>query len=401
MIRFVLFLICALFVWTAWAEPPVSLSSAIELALENDIRLLSGRADLSIAQLRQESAAVWRDPELRLEPSVDADEDYIDSAIRFYLPHPWRVHADGLERASQTAASTAQMQMGRIQVATEIFQLYREFQCLEKELALVTRLIEIKQQRADVICQQVDAAMKTSTDALLFRWELRDAQREARTLRCDMDRIQGQLAERIARPVESLRLEPLPEVEPAVLIDSETVDQLALELRPDLQLLHAQLQQAQSRVQQADAERIPWFSYVQAGYADSAEEWRIQAAVSLPIFSLSGSKKRQALAEQALRRVSVDASQDAIALQVRQAAFNLNNAIEEWQMHRQEMDALAAEAQQEIEMLQEYAAGAPDEWMKLQERIVQADRRLLDVRRDVNAARADYLLGTGQILIQD
>ena len=399
--RYVLFLFGALPALMTSAQPPLSLGTAIELALENDIRLLPGKTELKITRLQQDNLAVWEDPEFRFEPSVDSKENYFDSAIRLYLPHPWQLQADSMERASQTAVSTAELQMGRIQTATEIFQLYREFQCLENELALANRLVEIKQQRAALAAQQVDAGVRTSADALLLRWELRDTQRETRTLRRDMSLLKEQLAERTAQPLDTLNLEPLPEPENSRAIDPETAVQSALELRPDLHLLHAQLQQAQSEVQQANAERIPWFSHVQAGYDESSEDWHVQAAISLPVFSLTGSKKRQALAVKSLWQASIDASQDAVSRQVKDAILTLNNAIEEWQMQHQELQELAGETQKEIDALREYASGDPDKWMKLQERILQAKRRLLDVRREVHAAHANYLLITGQTFIRN
>ena len=392
----IFFVLCLLPLWAVQAQDRVSLQTVIELALENDIRLMPGKIQLKVSQLQQSPSAVWEDPEVRVEPSVDSDENYFDSALRFYLPHPWRLKADGMERASKTAASTAELQMGRVQVAVEMFQLYRGFQCLEKEYAFATRLIDVKQQRSELAREQVAASVKTSTDALLLRWELRDAQREARTLQREMDLIKGRLAGWIGQSLDELLLDPLPEEEFSVSAGRNPAVETALELRPDLHLLYAQLELAESQVRQVEAERIPWFNHVQAGYSDSSEEWQVQAAVSLPIFSFGGSKKRQALAEQSFRVAAIDASRDAISLEVNQAARVLNNAVEEWQMQQQELGELAGEAEKEIKALQEYASGEPDEWMKLQERLIQAERRLLDVRRSVYAARADYLLATGQ-----
>jgi len=394
--KFIFFVLCLFSLWSVQAQDRVSLQTVIELALENDIRLMPGKIQLKVSQLQQSQSAVWEDPEVRFEPSVDSDENYFDSALRFYLPHPWRLKAEKMERASQTAASTAELQMGRVQVAVEIFQLYREFQCLEKEYALATRLIDVKQQLSERVQEQVDAAVKTSTDALLLRWELRDAQREARTLQREMDLIKGRLAGWIGQPLDELLLDPLPEEDFYVSAGRNAAVETALELRPDLHLLTAQLERAESQVCQVEAERIPWFNHVQAGYSDSSEEWEVQAAVSLPIFSFGGSKKRQALAEQSLRLAAIDASRDAIALEVNQAAQALNSAVEEWQMQQQELGELTGETEKEIKVLQEYASGEPDEWMKLQERLIQADRRLLDVQRSVYAARADYFLTTGQ-----
>ncbi len=401
MIRRILFWLCVFSGLTASAQSTLSLGEATELVLENDIRLIPGKTGLKISQLKQNQSVVWDDPEIRFETGIDSKDHSVDTAVRLRFPHPWQLQADSMERASQTAISLAGMEMGRIQIATEVFQQYRNFQCLEKELALIRRLIEIKQKRSDFAREQVNAAMKTSADALLLRWELRDVQRDARVLQRELGLLKNWFAERVARPVESLQLDPLPDLEMPDFIDYDIAIQFALELRPDLHLMNAQLQQAQALVRQADVERIPWFNHVQASYDESSEEWSIQTAVSLPIFSFGGSKKRQALAEQTLQKASIDASQDAIARQVQQAAREWTSAIEEWQMHHGEFVELTGETGKEVEMLRKYVAGAPDDWMRLQENLIRAERQLLDVRRNVHAAHANYLFTTGQTLIQE
>lgn len=375
---------------------PLSLNTAIEMALKNDIRLLPGKTALQIAQLRQDAAPVWQDPEARFETGLGTEQNSLDSALRFYLPHPWMVKAAALENASLTASAAAEHQMARLATATEAFRLYREFQCLEKEASLATRLVEIKKRLAGLSEQQLAAAMETSSRALMLCWELRAAEQEERALRRELHVLKNRLAARTGLAPEKLRLPALDFAAPFNPVNTEQAVHSALERRPDIQMLQAQLQEAESEMKQVRAERIPWLNHVQTSYSDRSDEWAVQVAVSLPVFSLSGSKKAQALAEQSLRQTALAVSKEAVSIQVREALEALDSATGEWTVHQAEQLELADATRTEIQKLQELAPSAPGEWLALEERLVQAERRLLQTLRVVYSAQADLFFATGQ-----
>jgi outer membrane protein TolC len=382
---------------SAGEEPaPLSLSAAAQLALANDARLLPGKTALQLARLRQDAPAVWRDPEARFETGLDSEEDFLNSTLRFYPPHPWQMKAAGLEKASLTAAAAAEHRMAEVAAATEVCRLYRELQCLEKEISLAARLAEIKKERADLSEQQVEAAMETSGRALLVLWELREAEREERALRREFDVLRTRLAARTGLAPETLRLPPLDFSVQFAPADPEQAIRSALERRPDLQLLQAQLQEAESQVALAQAERIPWLNHVQTGYSDRSDEWAVQVAVSLPVFSLGRSKRNPALAEQSLRKTAFIFSEDAAAAQVREAIVAFDSAAGEWAAHRAEEAELADATRSEIQKLKELAPSAPGEWLALEERLAEAEQRLLQTLRAVYSAQADLFFATGQ-----
>lgn len=378
---------------------PLSLNTAIELALKNDIRLLPGKTALQIAQLRQDAAPVWRDPEARLETGLGTEQNSLDSALRVYLPHPWMVKAAALENASLTASAAAEHQMAGLATATEAFRLYREFQCLEREASLATRLVEIKKELAGLSEQHLAAAMETSSRALLLCWELRAAEQEERALRRELHVLKNRLAARTGLAPEKLRLPALDFAAPFNPVNPEQAVHSALERRPDLHLLQAQLQEADSQMRLVRAERIPWLNYVQPSYSDRSAEWAVQVAVNIPVFSLSGSKKGQALAERSLRQTALAVSKEAVSIQVREALEALASATEEWTVHQAEQLELADATRTEIKKLQELAPSVPGEWLALDEQMVQAERRLLQTLRAVYSAQADLFFATGQPLL--
>jgi len=387
----ILILLAVVPLLAADAQKFLSLSSAMKLALENDTRLLPGKAAWQLAQLRQESPGVWRDPEARFETGLNSDEPFLDSALRFYLPNPWEVRSVSMENASLTATAEAEYRMGGVATAAEVHRMYREFQCLEKEILLADRLTGIKQELASLSDKRVKAGMQTSGQSLLLRWELRETEREARTLRGEQAVLKNRLTALTGLKLETLEIPVLEFPETFAAPDAE-VD---VAHRPDLMLRQAQVQKADAKLKQARAEQVPWFNHVQTSYSDSSDEWDVQVAVSLPLFSLAGSKKNLALAERSLRQTICEVSEEAVSAQVCMALEALTGAVGEWQLHRTELAELAEATRAEIEKLQEFSPSAPAAWLTLEERLVQAEHRLIQTLREVYSAQADLLFVTG------
>ncbi len=379
----------------------LSLNTAIELALENDVRLLPGKTALQIAQLQQDSPTVWKDPEARFETSLNSEENYVDPSLRFYVPHPWLVRAGAQERAARTDAASANHQTAEATTVAEVYLLYREFQCLEKEIFLADRLAEIKKELFVLAEQQVAAAMKTSGKALLSRWELREAERKVRTLRRERDGLKNRLASRTGLDPNAIQLPALELPENFLTPDSGAILRAATGQRPDLRRLQAELKEADAHVKLARAESVPWLNHVQTGYSGRSDEWDVQVAVNIPIFSLRSSKKRVAIAERALRQTILSVSEQAAAAQVREALDRLDGSAAEWAAHRAEQNELTEATQEEIEKLKEFAPSSPGDWLALEERLVQAEHGVLQTLRAVYDAQADLILVTGSLSIQE
>ncbi len=392
-------IVATLFVtMTASAQTqPLSLGAAIELALENDIRLLSGKAALQLAQIQQKCPSVWEDPEARFETALNSDENEFRSALRLYFPHPWRLKAASHERAAITGEAEAEHLMAATVTASEVYWTYREFQCLEKEILLANRLTEIQQVLATLSDKQVKAGMQTSGQALLLHWELREAKRTARTLCGERAVLKNRLASLTGLESETLEI-PVLEF-PEIFSAPDAVSDIAR--RPDLMLRQAQLQQASAQVKLAQSEGIPWFNHVQTGYSDRDNEWGIQVALSIPVFSLRSAEKRAAFAEQSLWQAVVGAAEKSAKAQMHEALAAFNAAAAEWTVHREEQRELANATHKEIEKLKEFAPSAPGEWLKLEERLVEAERDLLKTLEIVYSARANLLFASGQTSIQE
>ncbi len=374
----------------------LSLDRAINLAVEHDIQLLPQKNAWQLAQVRQESQMVWEDPEVRVGAKFSSQPDSYNSTLRLYLPHPWKVKASALENASRTALTEAEFQMGKIVLISDIYRLYREIQCLEKEIELAARLTTIKKERALLIERQMQSAMSTSSQVLLLKWDVRTVEREERELRRTFKKLKAYLATRTGLPSKTLQLPSLDLAKKIAAKSSAVAIQSALRQRPDLHLLQASLQQANSQLKQIQAERIPWINHVQTSYSEQNNEWGMQVAISVPLFSLNSSKTTPARAERAMRQTSIVLSEQTISRQVQEKTETLNDTLEEWAMQQTEQTELEKAIAVEITKLKKFAASNPSAWLVLEEKLVQSKQRLLKTRRSVDAAQADLLLATGQ-----
>lgn len=388
-------LFAVLFLAQSLCAEELSLQTAIDLALENDLRLLPTRTALQRAQIQQEHIAVWEDPELRLRTGFD-DQD-LDTAFRIYLPQPWSLDAEKNLRSAQTAEAVANQQRARLTSVTQTTRLYREFQCLEKELILLARQIDIEQQRVDLSQKQLSANRTTSSQVLLQQWNLREIKQKKRVRQRDFILLKTSLATRTGLFGETLQLPPLEIKESPFQISIEEAIQIARAQRPELQLLRAQRKQTAAQMDQIHAQRIPWFNHLQSNYSDRNQEWGVQVAISLPIFSQSRSRRAPLLAEQSLQQTALEISETAIQFQVREQLALLESAQAEWQILQTEHADLIHATHSEISKLKEFASAAPEEWLRLEEHLLHADHAQLNALRNIYIAQADLFFVIGKI----
>lgn len=386
-----------LFCLTAFAEEPVSVLSlerAIGLAAENDVRVLPGKTAWSLAQLQEGAPAPRQDPEARFSTGLNSGQNYLTTSLRFFPQHPWRIKAEASLLGSATATAAAEYQTAQLQTAAEVFRLYREIQCMEKERQLLVQLAVIKKELSALRAQQVDEAVEISSRALLARWEQRETEDVRRELLRKIFLLKNDLSARTGLTAEALLLPPVLLTETFLPADTDTVIRRALAGRPDLRLLQARQQQSESKLEIVKAARMPWINHFETGYSDRTDEWAIQVAISIPVFSLGGSQKGLALAEMSLREEEFAFSEKAASAEVRRAASALNSAIEAWVVQREEHDGLAEATRSEIEKLKVLY---PQERLALEERLVQADRDLLNLLRSVYSTQADLFSATGAL----
>jgi outer membrane protein TolC len=319
-------------------QPPVTVSSnetdaltlprAIERACAADGTLAVLKAALAVADARKKAATDLQDPELRFSggdgtgdaiarqqevpPAANSVTRTAESsqsqaaALRFFPPHPWI--RDARVSAEEAGRNAARMDVRAAEwaVAMQVSRLFEDVRHLSRDAVLLDQLVSVCDDTRTLFQERAQARQVSKLDVLQVAQRRLQAVAARDRVRRSLRESRRLLALRVNLPLEPLVLAdsktPRPFSDPAILANAR-VAATGRVVRADLAALRWRVLAAQARVDEARAERIPWFSFIQAAYAngerdqqsregagvsrersDSAE-WRVDVGVTLPLFS--------------------------------------------------------------------------------------------------------------------
>ncbi len=345
----------------------------------------------------------WPDPQLRLgrawqdaddaSPGSDPREwgrrsaDSYDAALRANLSNPFvnrwrRIHGEAVGRALEAEA---------LEASTRVFHQVRSWcldaATLEQELRHLEQIVELRAELRDVRSRQASAGVAGALELIqavarhaATRSDLRDKQADRRSLL-------RQMATHVGIPEDQIRLrplsdEPLPDVSRWT---AETLAERALSQRPDALRLRHRVAAAEYERRVAQAGGIPWFTYVEAAYADEATridsyrdggtgasrtdrdsaEWQLRLAVTLPIFGGHVDRLRAAGIRQA-------AAQARLAILEQEVRNELAAVLTELREALAERDRIVDENRQVLAIMQARLDGLADEPAVRPEELIEA-----------------------------
>lgn len=258
--------------------------------------------------------------------SGETDESYQDSdgyrvTLRLYPPNPWeRAAAVSAARADFYAAQ-ASLQYFRAQTAYEVRRAYAEFLFAREDVEILSRLLTVSEslvKKTNELLERGQATVIESMDASRrYLSALADKDERSR----DMDDAKGLLASLTGLPTDLLDIRhenvTMGDIDPGQA-DIRILEDTAMRYRGDLVAAGWSVRSAEAAYDAAKAARIPWLSHIQAAYGSSedvteswsteqeissdgtasstqvsereetGEEWRVDAAIRLPIFTWLG-----------------------------------------------------------------------------------------------------------------
>ncbi len=284
------------------------------------------RREVAVAQSRDQSATRPADPEFRYgfgaryresPPVSPIDNPWFselrdverttehDFAIRIFPANPWRNRAvrDGAQAGTEVARAryqTAKMRLAHA-VLTEILNLRQR----SSEMVLLDQIVTVRQRRHQYLAQRAEHEQATRAAVLEAAADWLAARQDLSAGKAQQAQVLGALAARsglekqqiltlLADP-DDMRLATTPDVQGRIP-DATGI------FRPEAVEREWAVQQARAALREAKFDRRPWISHVQAGYgyddrAGRNEEWTVQGAISIPLFSRIYPKDRTAEAE--------------------------------------------------------------------------------------------------------
>jgi outer membrane protein TolC len=362
----------------------LGLEDAVALAILNDVQLAPYASALKLAQYRSAAFLPRDNPELRLGTDLDGADPDQTASIRFFPLHPWEAGALKRENKALVDEETAVYQGAVLETTLETMSLYHEIQCLEKEKTLYDRLSEIRQQAAERVERQVAAAVGTQAQGLIAYWEAHEALESRRNVEIESARRMQSFAVLIGRPVGQFNVAALDEDAAFTPLDVETSTQAALGNRPELQLLRARRASADARLRGAKADGIPWLNHVEVGYRKNSSRWELGAAFDIPFFTVAGTDKMLASEALLLREIEVDTEEQLVHLKVAAAVQAYNVAVNEWNSLQAEQKTLMEKTRAFLESTPADNSRQLEDRVSLEEKLIRAEFKMLDVRRGVN-----------------
>jgi outer membrane protein TolC len=298
-------------------------------------------------------------------------------------------------------------------VAMEVSRLFADIRFLSQDAGLLDQLVSVCDDTITLFQERAQARQVSRLDvlqvsqrrlqALAARDRVRRSLRESRRL----------LAMRVNLPLDQIVLAdpktPQPFSDPAILTNAR-VAVTGLAVRADLLALRWRCLAAQARVDEARAERIPWFSFIEASYANGEQdqqaregasvsreksdrvEWRVDVGITIPLFSWSNHTPD-------LRRA--ESRQAAITLgeAIRNAGREVQDGLDAADSLRERQAEYAAQSEPVLRDLEATLRTLAEETGLPPEQILAAREQLLSLQRFQR--EQDYEFQKGVVALED
>ena len=390
-----------------FAPMDMGLEEAVAWTLQNNPELATFRAQRGIASANLVIARTFPfNPILSVQPayvhgrSADVVSNPVDTQVTVIMPlevrHQRRFRQqEAIAALSRTECEIlAQETNATVRVARAYWgTLYR----IEK-LRLLEVTARLNRETADQVRKLVDQGRLRGADWILARTEVDDTRSQTNIAKIALSIAQGELLRSIGMTDPNLSVRGKLEV-PAIATDLETLTQIAIERRADLQARQTMVREAEARLRLTIADRFgnpsigPYYQFDQS----SLHFVGAQVNVPIPVLNVKRGEIQQKEAELvqfslAARQVETQVRQDVAAARSRWAS-----AHEGVETYNKEILPNLRESMAGIEKL--FAQGEPGvdvlRLIDMRRKSLRADDGYLDALWEVLQAQADLAAATG------
>lgn len=430
-------------------DGPMDVKTAVALALKHDPDLAVLRDDVRVADANRSAAVQIDSPQLRFStgsgdrtgrqfstvgitntpwfvPGVTAVTNIADTAtgvttdydegqhtavtLRLYPPNPFTLKYRVSETTALLLAAVSKLRGAEWSLATEVLKTYETVHHLKQDMEFLNKLVLVEKEMTKKLEKGAAAGEATLMDMmdvsrryLRVLTDLDKARRDHDKAVRDLADITGTTASTLTVPSER---PALPSLDPAI-VTLKVLETAALEHRSDLAALLWEYHAASAAAGGARAQKIPWFSYLQASYSrdtrDSvtdrntawttsdggsvtvarpsisssdlaSQEWRIDAGISIPIFSLFTRPEDPSIAEQHRRKTILTAGWKNTLTQIHNRFSNVLESRESLRLYKDSSGPHMARMRKLLKNLDVESGLDPDDAAKTAEVIVLTER---------------------------
>jgi outer membrane protein TolC len=351
---------------------------------------------------------------------VTTETDVLRIALRLFLPNLWTAGPRADASRAAFAAAAAELSDAERRVRAEVKRRFAEILYLEQDLALVAQLAEVRQKTLALVTDLVERGQATALDSAAALQRHAQAVADRGRLEADLAAARSALSSAMGHPAGGVPLSAeglLPSVPDEEALRAERLKRVALENRYDVAAAYWRCQAAMAVLREARAARLPWFTFLEGSYGrthqrdrrdavwemsggsayldpflalpmDEVEEteWRVDAAISVPLFSLGPGATRVQRAEYARALALLGESVRQAGVQVQDAALLLQRTEARASPLRADVEQRSLEARQVLAQAEARPDLNPLDIEKVREATVQMERTLAQYQYDRRVA---------------
>lgn len=302
----------------------LSLSQAVDIALQNNPTISAGKLAAQAASDRARAAGSLVNPQVEVAPTV-IGEAGADSAIIVSQPleingsrkvrgriagHEAHVVSYEAQAQARKLALEVRETYWDVAAAQATVQLYRE------NVEYLTEVHEATQKQLDVGAIPGSQLIKSEVELARARQEMSLAELELRQSRMRLNKLMNRPADHEFTATDPLTYQET-DFETEALLDS------ALKTRPEVAAAQSELDAANSRIEAARIARRPDISIqVRRETFSSDSDQGVAIGISIPVFDWGSARaeRKSAVSEAQAQQKRLEAAKAEVALEVRQAA---------------------------------------------------------------------------------
>ncbi|MBN1998350.1 TolC family protein [candidate division KSB1 bacterium] len=372
----------------------------IELGLKYSEKLTSLNTNVAIANHRLQSSGWLRNPELRISDVstryYTEEFDELRAGLRFRFPQLGELGED----RQQARVDLWDRRVDKTRFRQELItKIRKDF----ADVLMYDDLAEIAQKRiskANERIQIIEELVKLGQRSIVYftkakMWQAESNNDLARALQ-NQRLARRKLAKRTNMADDTpIIINDLPEVTQ----DVEGLISLAIEKRPEIDLIYQRIELANSQKRLEYLKLIPWFNFVEFSYhaeKNRREDWgEFMTGITLPLFNWNlGNIKATNLAVQKKADES-DAIKETIEEEVRSTYNIYQDLLLDWKNFKSMAEEFISLTTDIVQQAQKHETLMPDEVVEMEWTIFDTQRLLIEKRREVAHALFDLYFAIG------
>ena len=336
--------------------------------------------------------------------------------VRFFPPNPWQLSARAAGARANYAAALADVYAAEWLVRSELKMLFAQIRYMKEDLVLLEQLAETRRVSASMAMTLLDKRQAPVVDAMSASQRYIQVLNDRDKLERDLAAAKSEMLALSGQTVGDVDVAEGDVVRTNVVASSlaaESLQEAALRNRSDIAAAYWRSQLATALLKEAKASRVPWFTRLEASYGqtkttanedaawemaggtaeldpfysisvddDEESEWRVEAIMSIPLFSAGPGATR---VQKAVYKQSVAALGEVTRLSMAQVDDALN-ALGETETRTTrlstEITPRMEEARSLLNDLQQRPDVLPETLEKIKEVSIETERMLLKSRHD-------------------